>query len=579
MGKVISECWGIPVRVMVLLLLLPLPAIVQQRTDAATLPACGVRRLSPMGLLTKGVKVEPGDWPWHVALFSRGPANKHEYKCGGSIISENFAVSAAHCFVETNPEKYFLKAGAYQLYNESDPYIVKYNLYEIILHPLYDQRRFSNDIALMRPDRVISFESNVISPICVWGSQQQSTINVLVQSGIAVGFGFNEHQQISETLQQASMNVVERQQCISQLPERDRFLAEDAGKICAIGTISGANVCSGDSGGGLYFAKDGVWYLRGIVSAASRKDLDTGDSTCNSALPATFTDVANYNVWIDANQQIVDERNLLKLEDCGAALHSDVQDESNKPVFNQYPWNALLEFQQPNKSLLQLVCSGVLVHPRYVLTVGHCVDGIFSSYKLKSVRLGEYNIRTTEDSDPKVPGVTTTHQSIEVVQIIFHPNFNRPLYSNNFALLKLKYNADTSKPNIAPICLPSMDDYKESSLTVSGWKRNKFVFPKVERDAMNLTAPDLCREAYRKIGVSLPASADVLCAVQKTRPSGQCQNYATGSPLQYIKWVDKVPRYFLAGMMMFNFPHCRQDGSEMFMNLANAGGWMKSTIL
>ncbi|XP_052896721.1 transmembrane protease serine 9-like [Anopheles moucheti] len=570
MGKVISDCWGIPLALLVML-------AVQQAAEVYS-STCGVRRLAPMGLVTKGIKAEPGDWPWHVALFARGKTAKPEYKCGGSIISENFILSAAHCIQEPDPERYFIKAGLYHLYNDTDPNVVLYNLFEIILHPKYHSRKFYNDIALMRPDRVISFASFAIFPICLWHSYNASLIDVSAQTGIAVGFGFDEFHRISETLQQAAMKVIEKQKCIEQLPEHVRFLPQDVGKLCAIGTETGANVCSGDSGGGLYFAKDNVWYLRGIVSAAARRDLDNGESTCNAALPATYTDVAQYAKWITAHQQIVDDRNLLKLEDCGVARNSEIEDEMLKPVFNQYPWNVLLEFRQLDKAQIHLVCSGVLVHPRYVLTVGHCIDGIFSNYNLKSVRLGEYNIRTVEDSEGSKPSVTTTSQSINIEQVFFHPNYNVPLYSNNLALLKLKHNADTAKPNIKPVCLPSIDDYKETSLTLSGWKRNKFLFPKLERDAMNLSSVETCREAYEKLGIQLGSSEDMLCAVYKTRPKGHCHNYATGSPLQYIKRVDKVPRYFLAGLMVFNFPYCRAEGNEIFVNLDSVSNWIKETV-
>uniref|UniRef100_A0A182SAQ3 Peptidase S1 domain-containing protein n=1 Tax=Anopheles maculatus TaxID=74869 RepID=A0A182SAQ3_9DIPT len=173
-----------------------------------------------MGLVTKGIKAERGDWPWHAALFARGKTiAKPEYKCGGSIISENFILSAAHCIQEPNPERYFVKVGLYQLYNDTDPNVEIYNLFEIILHPKYDSRKFYNDIALMRPDRVISFATFVVFPICLWPAHNPTLIDVLSKSGIAVGFGFDESHRISETLQQASMKVIEKQRCIEQLPE------------------------------------------------------------------------------------------------------------------------------------------------------------------------------------------------------------------------------------------------------------------------------------------------------------------------------------------------------------------------
>ncbi|XP_053675618.1 polyserase-2-like [Anopheles nili] len=576
MEKVISASRGIPVLFTLLLMLL---SRVCQHNAAASAFTCGIRRLAPMGLVTKGIQAQQGDWPWHVALFQRGKAVKALYKCGGSIISENFVLTAAHCIEHPDPEQYLLKAGLHYLNNDSDPDVVLYNVFEIILHPKYDNMKYYNDISLIRPDRVISFTTSTIFPICLWPAQKSTVIDILRTSGIAVGFGFDENHRTSEILQQASMQVIEKQRCIEQLPEHVRYLPQHVGKLCAIGTETGANVCSGDSGGGLFFAKDSVWYLRGIVSAAARKDLDNGKFSCNAALPATYTDVSEYVQWIEAHQKIVDQRNLLKLEECGVALHSDVANETLKPIFNQYPWNVLLEFRQNEKSPVHLVCSGVLVHPRYVLTVGHCLQGIHNSYNLKSVRLGEYNIRTLEDVNPDAPNATpTTTQSVDIERIIFHTSFHQPYYANNLALLKLKHNADTSKPNIMPICLPSMDDYKESFLTLSGWKRNKNVFPRMERSAMNLTSTTECREAYEKLGVRLPQSEDALCAIYDTQLMARCHNYASGSSLQYIKRVDKQPRYFLAGLLAFNFPFCRQNGSEMFVNLNDASEWIKKEI-
>ena len=39
-----------------------------------------------------GKDSHPGEWPWHVALYFSG-----QYFCGGSLISDTFVLTAAHC--------------------------------------------------------------------------------------------------------------------------------------------------------------------------------------------------------------------------------------------------------------------------------------------------------------------------------------------------------------------------------------------------------------------------------------------------------------------------------------------------
>uniref|UniRef100_A0AAG5D363 Peptidase S1 domain-containing protein n=1 Tax=Anopheles atroparvus TaxID=41427 RepID=A0AAG5D363_ANOAO len=566
MGKVISERRGF----LCLFAALLFAGAAQSEPDTN----CGVRQLDAIGLVVKGENAQPGDWPWHVALYDEKEKGSPQYSCGGSIISKYFVLTAAHCFVEPNPVRYWFKAGVHQLNLETDT--VRYALFEIILHPKFN-RKLYNDIALLRPERTIEFIPSRVHPICLW-SEPASAIDMLRQTGISVGFGFNEDHNISNVLQQATMNVTERKRCIEVMPPHLHYLAQDEGKICAIGSISGSSVCSGDSGGGLYFQTGKVWYLRGIVSAGARKEVGDGKTSCDTSLPATYTDVMKYKPWIAAHEKILDERNLLKDDKCGVVRNANITDEAAKPVFNQYPWNALLEFRENGKSQIHLVCSGVLIHRRFVLTVGHCIDGILSGFRLASVRLGEFNIRTTEDSDPSAPERKTVTQSVDVEAIIRHPSLNQPMYSNDLALVKLKHDADTGKENIQPICLPSLDDFKESSLTLSGWKRNKYVFPTLERNTMNLSAVTECRAEYKALGINLPTTDDVVCAIYKQLPKPNCNNYASGSALQYIKIVDKKPRYFLAGLMVLNFPFCRMNGSEVFVNLNSAAEWIKSTV-
>lgn len=42
--------------------------------------------------IVNGEDAAPGAWPWHAALYFGG-----QYFCGGTLISDSFVLTAAHC--------------------------------------------------------------------------------------------------------------------------------------------------------------------------------------------------------------------------------------------------------------------------------------------------------------------------------------------------------------------------------------------------------------------------------------------------------------------------------------------------
>src|SRR6266571_4048988 len=63
-------------------------------------PGCG-RRMVLMDKIVEGVKAVKGEFPWQVdlRLCLDEDCSRHKHWCGGSLISDEWIISAAHCFL------------------------------------------------------------------------------------------------------------------------------------------------------------------------------------------------------------------------------------------------------------------------------------------------------------------------------------------------------------------------------------------------------------------------------------------------------------------------------------------------
>merc|ERR1719219_1007734 len=106
-----------------------------------------------------GHEAAENEWPWQVALFI-----DDAWFCGGSIISDEYVMTAGHC---ADGAGYFdIMAGAHNVRASSEPHRVEITSYEGFTHPDWNSNDLNSDIALVRLPSKVTF-NDFIRPACL----------------------------------------------------------------------------------------------------------------------------------------------------------------------------------------------------------------------------------------------------------------------------------------------------------------------------------------------------------------------------------------------------------------------------
>ncbi|XP_033742586.1 trypsin-like [Pecten maximus] len=275
------------------------------------LSTCGDQPIEPIfpthRIIGGGQAVE-GSWPWMVSFFSK---TIRQHVCAGSIIDNQWIVSAAHCFKEFQlffrgipdiKEDLEVRVGLHNNTADTrDHYMQIYHADHILLHPSFKLETLDNDIALVRLDRPIVFNEHV-KQVCLIGRDAKGE-----DSCIITGWG-RQKQPVAEPgglpkldpsawpniLKQAVIPVIDQTDCSDLY--KDKLTSH---MICA-GYLDGSvDTCNGDSGGPLLCGgtQDGRWTLTGITSwgGANYK------GCARKEQPGVYTKVSGYYRWILAS--------------------------------------------------------------------------------------------------------------------------------------------------------------------------------------------------------------------------------------------------------------------------------------
>jgi hypothetical protein len=239
--------------------------------------------------ITGGADANIADFPWQV-YFRSGI-----YLCGGSIIDENWILTAAHCTRNSSgspipPQDMSIIVGASNPYNEQERKV--YNISEVIVNTGYDSETFLNDIALLKTEQPVNFPNAEPVKLVTSRDVADGAIDPGVMSWVT-GWGLTQVNPdvFPAILQKVQLPLVTNEQASvvwKNIP---------ASHLMA-GYINGnKDACNGDSGGPLVVSVFDGYKLGGIIS--------WGNSDCDTY--GAYTRVSDFETWIRSKTGIVKE--------------------------------------------------------------------------------------------------------------------------------------------------------------------------------------------------------------------------------------------------------------------------------
>lgn len=120
--------------------------------------------VTQINVILGGQEAERKAFPFQCAIYIHTKSTKEYNFCSGSIISENFVITAAHCvnYLESG----ILIAGVHNLLEDEAPYDWDFNMSDVIIHKEYNTTYHWNDIALINvSSNPFNFSTNLIRKI------------------------------------------------------------------------------------------------------------------------------------------------------------------------------------------------------------------------------------------------------------------------------------------------------------------------------------------------------------------------------------------------------------------------------
>ncbi|XP_041980801.1 serine protease snake-like [Aricia agestis] len=247
-----------------------------------------------------------GEFPHMGAVGWRRVSGGWIFKCGASLISPKFMITAAHCS-KTPPDTEvanrapeIVRLGDKNIIDSFDNGVgpTDAKIQKIITHPQYKAPSKYYDIAIIELTKEERF-TKLIQPACLWTAFNTATLG---RQATLIGWGVIDTagKTTSPKLQAADVDLIDSSHCDRLLkPYCNRlWCGVQNTQICAGKLKGGVDACQGDSGGPLqvkisfpFETEYNMHYLIGVTSF--------GIGCAKPNLPGIYTRVSSFVDWIE----------------------------------------------------------------------------------------------------------------------------------------------------------------------------------------------------------------------------------------------------------------------------------------
>ncbi|CAG7823759.1 unnamed protein product [Allacma fusca] len=498
------------------------------------LPPVPVSKKRKLGTrIVGGARSKKYKYPSIVLLRSKG-----QHICSGTILNEEFVLTAAHCFQTFQASDYEMVAAEHNK-DRNDGHEQTVQAIKLFIHADYDDETQVNDITLLKVSPKFKFNDKVQAVVLPAKTYDpKPNINMWF-----AGWGrLVEDGETPDILHEVTLPIIQRARCKAVLA--DYTITDN--HLCA-GGRGGKDTCEGDSGGPMYLIEGEKQTQVGIVS--------WGLGCAEVGLPGVYTRVSSYLDWI--SEKMVQGKAIKGIRTNYSRGRGGAKAAPQSVKASPYEFPSIVLIKMNDKH----VCSGTIVDKEWVLSAAQC---------FQSKNPSDYTVIAADFNKDQGEG---SERALGVQTIQFHSGYNNETMENDIALLKLSTALHFGSRKIQPAVIPDGDYKPSGKVTSVGWGKiseTNGISPVLQKVYVDVVSSFQCID-----WLETPAlyTEKVICTGFSNETRDICLG-ESGSPL----YTTRGGNHYLLGISSWGETCAKRNSPRVYTKVPKYLDWINQVV-